>query len=63
MVPTVGLEKLGYDEGQIDEHPDYIDENDTIEGAPHLERSTSGVRLCVQAGRRNRALRGRRTSG
>ena len=30
------LRKLGYDEEQVKEIVDYIDENDTIEGAPHL---------------------------
>lgn len=32
-----GLEKLGYEEGQIENILHYIDENDTIEGAPDLE--------------------------
>ncbi len=30
------LRKLGYDEVQVKEIVEYIDENDTIEGAPHL---------------------------
>ena len=33
----LGLEKLGYNEPQIDGILKYIDENDTIEGAPDLE--------------------------
>ena len=32
-----GLEKLGYNEGQVENILKYIDENDTIEGAPDLE--------------------------
>ena len=31
------LEKLGYEDAQIDEIVAYIDENETIEGAPHLK--------------------------
>ncbi len=31
------LRKLGYDEVKVKEIVEYIDENDTIEGAPHLE--------------------------
>src|SRR6202795_138273 len=36
--PTVpaALRKLGYDEVKVKEIVEYIDENDTIEGAPHL---------------------------
>jgi ribonucleoside-diphosphate reductase alpha chain len=34
-VPTA-LKRLGYDQKQINEIIHYIDENDTIEGAPHL---------------------------
>jgi ribonucleoside-diphosphate reductase alpha chain len=34
-VPTA-LKRLGYDQKQINEIVHYIDENDTIEGAPHL---------------------------
>ncbi|HKC18692.1 MAG TPA: vitamin B12-dependent ribonucleotide reductase, partial [Candidatus Dormibacteraeota bacterium] len=33
----VALRKLGYDELKVKEIVEYIDENDTIEGAPHLE--------------------------
>jgi ribonucleoside-diphosphate reductase alpha chain len=33
----LGLEKLGYSEAQIESILKYIDENDTIEGAPDLE--------------------------
>ena len=33
----LGLEKLGYDEAQIEGILKYIDENDTIEGAPDLD--------------------------
>ncbi len=32
----VALRKLGYDEVKVKEIVEYIDENDTIEGAPHL---------------------------
>jgi ribonucleoside-diphosphate reductase alpha chain len=32
----VALKRLGYDQKQINEIVHYIDENDTIEGAPHL---------------------------
>src|SRR2546428_4444830 len=31
------LRKLGYDEPQVKDIVEYIDENDTIEGAPHLQ--------------------------
>src|SRR5437660_12500510 len=31
------LRKLGYDESKVKEIVEYIDENDTIEGAPHLQ--------------------------
>src|SRR6184192_2166781 len=31
------LRKLGYDEAKVKEIVEYIDENDTIEGAPHLQ--------------------------
>jgi ribonucleotide reductase alpha subunit len=31
------LRKLGYDDGQVKEIVEYIDEHDTIEGAPHLQ--------------------------
>jgi len=34
-VPTA-LKRLGYEQKQINEIVQYIDENDTIEGAPHL---------------------------
>ena len=38
---------------QIDDIVDYIDENETIEGAPHLQgRAPAGVRLRVQGGAR-----------
>jgi ribonucleoside-diphosphate reductase alpha chain len=33
----VALRKLGYDELKVKEVVEYIDENDTIEGAPHLQ--------------------------
>jgi ribonucleoside-diphosphate reductase alpha chain len=32
----IALKRLGYDQRQINEIVQYIDENDTIEGAPHL---------------------------
>jgi ribonucleoside-diphosphate reductase alpha chain len=33
----MALERLGYDETEREEIIDYIDDNDTIEGAPHLD--------------------------
>lgn len=33
----LGLKKLGYSDDQVKEIAKYIDENDTIEGAPHLK--------------------------
>jgi ribonucleoside-diphosphate reductase alpha chain len=33
----LGLQKLGYTESQITEILDYIDQKDTIEGAPHID--------------------------
>ncbi len=33
----LGLKNLGYDKGQVENILSYIDENDTIEGAPELE--------------------------
>src|SRR5919199_4300939 len=36
MTVPVALKRLGYDQKQINEIVHYIDENDTIEGAPHL---------------------------
>ena len=49
-VPTA-LKRLGYDEEQISAIVEYIDENDTIEGAPHLKRrAPAGLRLRLQAG-------------
>ncbi|HMC20506.1 MAG TPA: vitamin B12-dependent ribonucleotide reductase, partial [Thermoanaerobaculia bacterium] len=35
----IALKRLGYDQKQINEIIQYIDENDTIEGAPHLLES------------------------
>src|SRR5881397_1767975 len=35
----IALKRLGYDQKQINEIVHYIDENDTIEGAPHLLES------------------------
>jgi len=35
----IALKRLGYDQKQINEIVQYIDENDTIEGAPHLLES------------------------
>ena len=47
------LARLGYTEPQVKAIVDYIDENETIEGAPHLPREgPPGVRLRVQAGPR-----------
>ena len=43
----LGLRKLGYDEPQIDDIAKYIDDNDTIEGAPHLRDSDLAVFDCA----------------
>ena len=52
----MALTKLGYTAQQVKEIIEYIDENETIEGAPHVkEHAPAGVRLRVQAGAR-RAL-------
>ncbi|HEY2094095.1 MAG TPA: vitamin B12-dependent ribonucleotide reductase [Thermoanaerobaculia bacterium] len=45
-VPTA-LKRLGYDDKQIKEIVQYIDENDTIEGAPHLIDSHLTVFDCA----------------
>jgi ribonucleoside-diphosphate reductase alpha chain len=45
-VPTA-LKRLGYDAKQINEIVQYIDENDTIEGAPHLLDSHLTVFDCA----------------
>ncbi|HUB66651.1 MAG TPA: vitamin B12-dependent ribonucleotide reductase [Candidatus Methylacidiphilales bacterium] len=45
-VPTA-LKELGYNAGQISEIIDYIDKNDTIEGAPHLQAGHTGVFDCA----------------
>ena len=52
-VPTA-LKRLGYDPKQVKEIVEYINENDTIEGAPHLHRAApAGVRLRLQARQRH----------
>jgi ribonucleoside-diphosphate reductase alpha chain len=43
----VALKRLGYDPKQINEIVQYIDENDTIEGAPHLLESHLAVFDCA----------------
>ena len=43
----VGFKRLGYDQKQINEIIQYIDENDTIEGAPHLLESHLTVFDCA----------------
>jgi ribonucleoside-diphosphate reductase alpha chain len=43
----VALKRLGYDEKQVKEIVQYIDENDTIEGAPHLLESHLPVFDCA----------------
>ncbi|MCA1572930.1 MAG: vitamin B12-dependent ribonucleotide reductase, partial [Chloroflexi bacterium] len=43
----VALRRLGYDQKQINEIVHYIDENDTIEGAPHLLDSHLPVFDCA----------------
>ena len=46
----MALAKLGYTPAQVKDIIDYIDENETIEGAPHLkDKDLAGVRLRVQA--------------
>jgi ribonucleoside-diphosphate reductase alpha chain len=45
-VPTA-LKRLGYDDKQVKEVVQYIDENDTIEGAPHLLDSHLSVFDCA----------------
>ncbi|HEX2646678.1 MAG TPA: vitamin B12-dependent ribonucleotide reductase, partial [Candidatus Dormibacteraeota bacterium] len=45
-VPTA-LRKLGYDEVKVKEIVEYIDENDTIEGAPHLKDDDLKVFDCA----------------
>src|SRR5438876_3887816 len=43
----IALKRLGYDQKQINEIVQYIDENDTIEGAPHLLESHLAVFDCA----------------
>ncbi len=43
----VALKRLGYDQKQINEIVQYIDENDTIEGAPHLLEQHLSVFDCA----------------
>ncbi|HJT17170.1 MAG TPA: vitamin B12-dependent ribonucleotide reductase [Thermoanaerobaculia bacterium] len=43
----IALKRLGYDQKQINEIVQYIDENDTIEGAPHLIESHYAVFDCA----------------
>ncbi|HJT16610.1 MAG TPA: vitamin B12-dependent ribonucleotide reductase, partial [Thermoanaerobaculia bacterium] len=43
----VALKRLGYDQKQINEIVQYIDENDTIEGAPHLLETHYAVFDCA----------------
>ena len=51
----MALNKLGYNQQQVKEIIEYIDENETIEGAPHIKDcAPAGVRLRVQAGARRR---------
>src|SRR5258706_5315864 len=49
VTPTVpaALRKLGYDEKSVTEIVEYIDENDTIEGAPHLAEEHLKVFDCA----------------
>ena len=49
----MALEQLGYTKPEIEAIVHYIDEHETIEGAPFLKRrAPAGVRLRVQAGQR-----------
>src|SRR5256712_410598 len=43
----IALKRLGYDQKQINEIIQYIDENDTIEGAPHMLESHLAVFDCA----------------
>src|SRR5213076_348871 len=43
----ISLKRLGYDQKQINEIIQYIDENDTIEGAPHMVESHLAVFDCA----------------
>src|SRR5713101_3522017 len=43
----IALKRLGYDQKQINEIIQYIDENDTIEGAPHMLESHLTVFDCA----------------
>jgi len=43
----IALKRLGYEQKQINEIVQYIDENDTIEGAPHLLESHLSVFDCA----------------
>ncbi len=55
-VPTA-LKRLGYDQRQINEIIQYIDENDTIEGAPHMLDSHLAVFDCAfKAARGTRSI-------
>ncbi len=50
------LERIGYSESQVKEIMEYVDENETIEGAPHLEDKHLPVFDCAF-----RPLRGQRS--
>jgi len=51
------LTRLGYDQNQIKEITDYVDENDTIEGAPHLKEEHLPVFDCsINAGNSDRVI-------
>ncbi len=50
------LRRLGYDSREVQEIVEYIDEQETIEGAPRpARRAPAGLRLRLQAGARARA--------
>ena len=45
------LRRLGYETREVQDIVEYIDEQETIEGAPHLaRRAPPGLRLRLQAG-------------
>jgi ribonucleoside-diphosphate reductase alpha chain len=46
------LRRLKYSDPQINDIIKYIDENETIEGAPNLKKNTSCIRLCIQTAQR-----------
>ena len=55
-----GLRELGYTENEVDEIIAFIDQNDTVEGAPHLKEKDLAVFDCAFRPETGRgALRGK----